>query len=117
MQQIDISNALEKAVSYLENTEKDNAHITVKSDKPFALYMRFKKYIKAFIIKAADEDISIKLNSTYRNRAAQQSLISKYEVKYANWVAGGKQGKKPIKPAEYIYHIWAPLGWILLKKL
>jgi len=58
MQQIDISNALEKAVSYLDNTEKDNAHITVKSDKPFALYMRFKKYIKAFRIQMLDvEDV------------------------------------------------------------
>jgi hypothetical protein len=58
MQQIDISNALEKAVSYLENTEKDNAHITVKSDKPFALYMRFKKYIKAFRVQMLDvEDV------------------------------------------------------------
>ena len=65
----------------------------------------FQKYIKAFIIKSADEDISIKLNSTYRNRAKQQSLISEYEVNYANWVAGGKQGKKPIKPAQYSYHI------------
>jgi len=58
MQQIDISNALEKAVSYLDNTEKDNAYITVKSDKPFALYMRFKKYIKAFRIQMLDvEDV------------------------------------------------------------
>tara|TARA_R110000764_G_C10986044_1_gene380834 strand:- start:1205 stop:1525 length:321 start_codon:yes stop_codon:yes gene_type:complete len=54
MQQIDISNALEKAVSYLENTEKDNASISIKSEKPFALYMRFKKYIKAFRVQMAD---------------------------------------------------------------
>ena len=58
MQQIDISNALEKAVSYLENTEKDNAYITIKSDNPFPLYMRFKKYIKAFKIQMLDvEDV------------------------------------------------------------
>ena len=56
MQQIDISNALEKAVSYLENTEEDNASISVKSEKPFALYMRFKKYIKAFKVQMIDEE-------------------------------------------------------------
>jgi hypothetical protein len=56
LQQIDISNALEKAVSYLDNTEKDNAFILIKSEKPFALYMRFKKYIKSFKVQMIDEE-------------------------------------------------------------
>lgn len=65
----------------------------------------FQKYIKAFIVVCADYDIAIQINSTYRNRASQQSLIDKYEAKLDKWTAGGKQGKKPIEPAKESYHI------------
>ena len=47
-QQIDISNALEKARKHLDETEEESPSICIKSDKPFALAMRFARYIKAF---------------------------------------------------------------------
>lgn len=54
----------------------------------------FQKYIKAFIVKCSDKSISIKLNSTHRNNAAQQKLIDEH-----------KAGKRKIKPAQYSYHL------------
>jgi hypothetical protein len=47
-QQIDISNALEKAKKHLDETEEESPSICIKSDKPFALAMRFARYIRAF---------------------------------------------------------------------
>jgi len=47
-QQIDISNALEKARKYLDETEDDTPSLCIKSEKPFALAMRFARYIRAF---------------------------------------------------------------------
>lgn len=48
MQSTDISNALEKAVDHLDNSEKDDPTIKVFNERPFALRMRMYKYIKAF---------------------------------------------------------------------
>tara|TARA_R110000744_G_scaffold196434_1_gene315705 strand:+ start:186 stop:506 length:321 start_codon:yes stop_codon:yes gene_type:complete len=78
LQQIDISNALEKAVSYLENTEKDNASIIIKSEKPFALYMRFKKYIKAFRIQMVDVEnvISNKYDQLLIKHGSTEVILS-----------------------------------------
>jgi len=47
-QQIDISNALEKARKHLDETEEESPSICIKSTKPFALAMRFNRYIRAF---------------------------------------------------------------------
>jgi hypothetical protein len=47
-QQIDISNALEKARKHLDETEEESPSLCIKSDKPFALAMRFARYIRAF---------------------------------------------------------------------
>ena len=47
-QQIDISNALEKANKHLDETEIENSSLQIKSEKPFALAMRFNRYIRAF---------------------------------------------------------------------
>ena len=47
-QQIDISNALEKARKYLDETEDESPSICIKTSKPFALAMRFARYIRAF---------------------------------------------------------------------
>jgi hypothetical protein len=47
-QQIDISNALEKAKKYLDETEEESPSICIKTNKPFALAMRFARYIRAF---------------------------------------------------------------------
>ena len=54
-QQIDISNALEKARKYLDETEDETPSLCIKSDKPFALAMRFARYIRAFKEQMKDE--------------------------------------------------------------
>ena len=54
-QQIDISNALEKARTYLDETEDESPSICIKTDKPFALAMRFNRYIRAFKEQMRDE--------------------------------------------------------------
>ena len=55
MQSTDLSIALEKAVEHLDNSEKDEPFVCVKADKPFALKMRFLRYIKAFKIQMKDK--------------------------------------------------------------
>ena len=54
-QQIDISNALEKARKYLDETEEESPSICIKTNKPFALAMRFARYIRAFKEQMKDE--------------------------------------------------------------
>ena len=54
-QQIDISNALEKARKYLDETEEESPSICIKTSKPFALAMRFARYIRAFKEQMKDE--------------------------------------------------------------
>ena len=39
---------MEKARKYLDETEDDTPSLCIKSDKPFALAMRFARYIRAF---------------------------------------------------------------------
>ena len=55
MQSTDLSVALEKAVEHLDNSEKDEPFVCIKADKPFALKMRFLRYIKAFKIQMKDK--------------------------------------------------------------
>ena len=55
MQSTDLSVALEKAVEHLDNSEKDEPFVCIKADKPFALKMRFLRYIKAFKIHMKDK--------------------------------------------------------------
>ena len=55
LQSTDLSIALEKAVEHLDNSEKDEPFVCVKADKPFALKMRFLRYIKAFKIQMKDK--------------------------------------------------------------
>ena len=45
---IDISNALDKAIEYLESSERDKPSVCIKTTQPFALRMRIYKYIKAY---------------------------------------------------------------------
>ena len=55
----------------------------------------FQKYIKAFIYKCwRNYSIIIQLNSTFRNRAAQDKLIAEHA-----------RGERKIKPATYSYHL------------
>ena len=55
MQSTVLSIALEKAVEHLDNSEKDEPFVCIKADKPFALKMRFLRYIKAFKIQMKDK--------------------------------------------------------------
>jgi hypothetical protein len=45
---IDISNALDKAVEYLDSSEREEPFVCVKAIKPFSLQMRMYRYIKAY---------------------------------------------------------------------
>jgi hypothetical protein len=45
---IDISNALDRAVEYLDSSDREEPFVAIKVIKPFALSMRIYKYIKAY---------------------------------------------------------------------
>ena len=55
LQSTDLSVALEKAVDHLDNSETDEPFISIKTDKPFSLKMRFHQYIKAFKVQMKDK--------------------------------------------------------------
>jgi len=46
---------LEKAKVYLDETEDEAPSLCIKSEKPFALAMRFARYIRAFKEQMKDE--------------------------------------------------------------
>ena len=52
----DISNALEKAVEHLDNSESMSPSVFVKHDNAFAMRMRMYKYIKAFREQMKDKE-------------------------------------------------------------
>ena len=54
-QNIDISVALEKAKTHFDNVEVDAPSISIKTDNPFALAMKFARYIRAFNEQMRDE--------------------------------------------------------------
>ena len=45
---IDISNALDKAIEYLDNSDREEPSVCIKATQPFALRMRIYKYINAY---------------------------------------------------------------------
>ena len=55
-QQIDISNALEKIVSYIDSSEEEEPKLFIASDNPFALRMKFYRYIQAYRIQMANKE-------------------------------------------------------------
>ena len=55
MQSTDISNALEKAVEHLDNSDSDNPIIVAKHEIPFALRMKMYRYIRAFAVQMKDK--------------------------------------------------------------
>ena len=57
MQSTDISNALDKAIEYLDNTEREEPHIEIKHENPFALRMRMYRFVKAFTLQMKDNDV------------------------------------------------------------
>ena len=56
MQSIDISDALDKAIDYLDNQDSDDAQISIPSSNPFALRMRMHRFIKSFKIQMKDNE-------------------------------------------------------------
>ena len=57
MQSTDISDALDKAIEYLDNTEREEPHVEIKHENPFALRMRMYKFVKAFTLQMKDNDV------------------------------------------------------------
>jgi hypothetical protein len=57
LQLTDISDALDKAIKYLDNSESDDPSVVIKSDEPFALRMRIYRFIKAYKIQMKDNEI------------------------------------------------------------
>ena len=55
LQSTDISNALEKAVEHLDNSEHDNPSIFIEHKQPFALRMKMYRYIRAFAVQMRDK--------------------------------------------------------------
>ena len=74
---IDISNALDKAIEYLDSSDREEPSVHIKATKPFRLQMSMYRYIKAYkeqmkgreevdenkynhlLIKATDNDVII----------------------------------------------------------
>ena len=54
---IDISNALDKAVEYLDSSERDKPSVCIKTINPFALRMRVYKFMKAYRIQMKDNAV------------------------------------------------------------
>jgi|TARA_R110000796_G_scaffold56836_1_gene131528 hypothetical protein len=55
-QQIDISNALEKASDYIDSVDKEEVKLFIPSDNPFALKMRIHRYVKAYREQMSNKD-------------------------------------------------------------
>jgi len=55
-QQIDISNALEKIVRYIDSSDEEDPKLFIASDNPFALRMKFYRYIQAYRIQMENKD-------------------------------------------------------------
>ena len=45
---IDISNALDKAIEYLDSSDKEESSVSIPTIKPFGLQMRIYRYINAY---------------------------------------------------------------------
>lgn len=90
----DSSTEIEQLAAAYDNTPE--VPLRSNNDPKIAIaHPEFQKYIKAFIYKCwFSFGIKINLNSTYRNRAAQNKLIDEYN-----------RGKRRIKPANYSYHL------------
>ena len=45
---IDISNALDKAIEYLDSSDKEESSVSIPTIKPFGLQMRMHRYVSAY---------------------------------------------------------------------
>lgn len=57
LQSTDISNALDKAIEYLDNTEQEEPHVKITHGNPFALRMRMYRFMKAYRIQMKDNEV------------------------------------------------------------
>ena len=56
LQSTDISDALDRAVEYLDTSESDEPRVEIPSDNTFALRMRMHRFIKSFKIQMKDNE-------------------------------------------------------------
>ena len=56
MQLTDISDALDKAVDYLDSSGSDEPRVEIPTDNTFALRMRMHRFIKSFKIQMKDNE-------------------------------------------------------------
>ena len=56
LQLTDISDALDKAIEYLDTSELDEPKIIIKNDNAFALRMRMYKFMKAYKLQMVGND-------------------------------------------------------------
>ena len=56
MQSTDISDALDKAIDYLDSADDDESYIHITTAKPFALKMRMYRFIKAYYTQMKSND-------------------------------------------------------------
>ena len=56
LQSTDISDALDKAIDYLDSADDDESYIHITTAKPFALKMRMYRFIKAYYTQMKSND-------------------------------------------------------------
>ena len=56
LQATDISDALDKAIDYLDSADDDESYIHITTAKPFALKMRMYRFIKAYYTQMKSND-------------------------------------------------------------
>ena len=56
MQSTDISDALDKAIDYLDSADDDESYMHITTAKPFALKMRMYRFIKAYYTQMKSND-------------------------------------------------------------
>ena len=95
LQSTDISDALDKAVDYLDNSESDEPSIEIPTDNTFALRMRMHRFIKAYKMQMKDNDVvdenkynHLSINTTDKNVIITSSLEQEPLVLFTE---GGKK--------------------------
>jgi len=75
---IDISNALDKAIEYLDSSERDEPFVRITATKPFALRMRIHRYVTAYKeqMKKREEVDENKYNHLHIKTTDNEVIIS-----------------------------------------
>lgn len=95
MQSTDISDALDKAVEYLDNSESEEPKVEIPTDNTFGLRMRMYKFIKAYKMQMKDNESidenkynHLSINTTDKNVIITSSLEQEPLVLFTE---GGKK--------------------------